>query len=86
MLVDSRISCRVNGKIFAEHALKHIGTVQVQHHSFLTLALDEVILIPWLLHPVGNRSWYTLIRRLGGPQNLSVMFLRKEKSLAHAGI
>jgi len=51
-----------------------IGVVEVQLHTFLTLALHGrwvVSFMPWLLYPQVNSPCCLLDRRLDGPQSWS---------------
>jgi hypothetical protein len=51
-----------------------IGGVEVQLHSFFDLCTRQrqmVSFTPQPLYPQGNSPWYSLDRRLGGPQSHS---------------
>jgi len=48
------------------HSMKTYGLVEVQLHTFLTSALDGG---KWPLYSLGKSHRYTLVWRLGGPQN-----------------
>jgi len=70
------------------HTMKTYGGVEVQLHSFITLALDGDEWSAWCPNhfTLQKRSWYPFHRRLAGHQSLSGCSGWEKKSLPLPGI